>query len=138
MEHAPLLTIFRLKSIATKFSRLLLVFALLVSIGGHWALLQSVAWTQMLVARSQTGSLVEAVKTTFDGAHPCSLCKRIADGHDEERPPAQSSAKVKLDFVIAPQSTLICVSVAAMGWPLMEKSARPRAEQPSLPPPRTA
>jgi hypothetical protein len=123
---------------AAKFSRFLLVLALLVSIGGHWALLQSVAWTQMLVERSQKSTLLEAVKTTFDGAHPCDLCKRIANNHDDERAPSQPLVKGKLDLIFARQSAFIFLPASAFQWPQSERTAEPRAEQPSLPPPRVA
>ena len=136
--HASPLRKQSVSHVVAKSGRLLLVLALLVSIGGHWALLQSVAWTQMLVERSQKGSLMEAVKTTFDGAHPCELCKRIANNHDEEPAPAQSLVKAKLDFIFAPQTTRLFLQAAAFEWPQTETSAQPRAEQPSLPPPRVA
>lgn len=53
---------------------------------------------QMLVERSQKSTLMEVVKTTFDGAHPCDLCKRIANNHDDERAPSQPLVKAKLDM----------------------------------------
>ncbi len=63
----------------------LTVFALLCAIGTHWVLLQSVAWTSMLADNLRTRSLSEAVQRTFDGKHPCPLCKQIAKGRQDEK-----------------------------------------------------
>ena len=67
---------------AIVFRTLRMVAALLVclTLGLHWATLQAFAWTAMIVERSQTGSLTEAIQTTFDGRHPCKLCKIVRTG----------------------------------------------------------
>ncbi|HUJ11483.1 MAG TPA: hypothetical protein VL171_15830 [Verrucomicrobiae bacterium] len=62
-----------------------LVVAVCLSIGGHWALLQSVAWTSMFVRFSSDGSFSEALSKTFDGQHPCCLCKLIQKGRGLEK-----------------------------------------------------
>lgn len=62
----------------------LLIGMLLVSMGGHLALLQTVAWSRMLVDYSSNQSLTEAVEKTFDGAHPCSLCKVVKQSRKSE------------------------------------------------------
>ena len=62
-----------------------LVVTLCLSIGGHWALLQSVAWTSMFVRFSSAGSFSEALSKTFDGRHPCCLCKLIQKGRAREK-----------------------------------------------------
>ncbi len=52
--------------------------ALFLVIGGPWAVLQTVAWTKMMVDYSQGASVAEAVAKTFDGDHPCNLCTKIS------------------------------------------------------------
>lgn len=74
----------RLKAFWLKAGRLFLILALVMSAGAHWVVLQGVAWTAMLVENTQCASLVEAVKQTFDGEHPCGLCKNIAAGKSKE------------------------------------------------------
>ncbi len=64
---------------------LLALLAILVASGGHWLLLQSVAWANMIVAFSQTDSLTTALEKTFDGRHPCPLCKKIQQGRKTEQ-----------------------------------------------------
>ena len=62
-----------------------MLFALVTAIGAHWLVLQSVAWTTMLADNLRTGSLPAAVQKTFDGKHPCALCKEIAKGKQAEK-----------------------------------------------------
>lgn len=55
--------------------------ALLAIGGGHWAVLQTVAWARMIVDYTHdSGSLRQGVAETFDGAHPCELCRKISSG----------------------------------------------------------
>ncbi len=66
---------------------------LVLSLGLHWAALQMVAWTGMLIAYSQESGVREAVAKTFDGQHPCPLCHAIAKGRAEERQQDQKPVK---------------------------------------------
>jgi hypothetical protein len=79
--------------------RAITVLLLVLSLGLHWALLQTVAWTGMLVAYAQKGSIAQAITKTFDGDHPCALCKVIKQGRAEEKRQAQPQAgpRLKLD-----------------------------------------
>jgi hypothetical protein len=61
------------------------VFALLIAIGAHWTILQSIAWTTMLADNLRDASLSEAVGRTFNGEHPCALCKEIAKSKQAEK-----------------------------------------------------
>src|SRR5215469_12912704 len=76
-----------------------MIVALLAATGTHWVLLQSVAWTTMLADNLRTGSLVEAVEKTFDGQHPCSLCKRISAGKKSEKKAEFSLSDQRLEFI---------------------------------------
>ncbi len=78
----------------------LVVAALCLSLGVHWALLQSLAWTGMLLSWSHEVSLVEAVKNTFDGEHPCPLCKAVESGQ-QQAPKSAPLERIKLDAVLA-------------------------------------
>jgi len=59
--------------------------AVFLSVGGHWAMLQSIAWTRMLADFSRTESFTCAVKKTFDGHHPCPMCLKIREGRAQEK-----------------------------------------------------
>ena len=56
-----------------------------ISLGFQWTLLQSVAWTVMLLDRSAEMGWVQAMETTFDGHHPCALCKVVRKGRDTQQ-----------------------------------------------------
>lgn len=67
-------------------SRLVLVATLMVSIGGHWGVLQAIAWAGMLKDYTAEKGLVEGIVDTFNGERPCPLCKRIGElQHQEEK-----------------------------------------------------
>ena len=121
-----------------KASRLVVILALLASVGGHWALLQSVAWTRMIIERTHADSFAAAVQTTLDGEHPCALCKRITEGKQQEKQPEKMQAKVKMDMLCERR----LIAIAPPSQPMLFQSgltdAMPRAERPPVPPPRAA
>lgn len=72
----------------------MMAMALFLVAGGHWAMLQGVAWATMVKDFSKNGSLTEAVGKTFDGKHPCPMCKKIASARTSEE---KAPATVKID-----------------------------------------
>ncbi len=78
-----------------------LVLMLVLTLGLHWALLQTVAWTNMFAHNLQTGSITEAWTKTFDGKHPCQLCKQISAGKKAEKKAEFPTLVKKLEFVSA-------------------------------------
>lgn len=66
------------------FATVLAIASVLLASGGHWLLLQSVAWSGMLISYSTTTSISEAISRTFDGKHPCRLCKVVQAGREKE------------------------------------------------------
>src|ERR1700744_3575171 len=90
-----------LRVVFTRFAKAMIVAALVLSTGLHWAALQTVAWTTMLADHLCQQSFTEAVSDTFDGQHPCPLCKVIAAGKKAEKKSADISFKLKLEFPLA-------------------------------------
>jgi len=81
-----------------------MALSLLVASGAHWVLLQGVAWTQMLVDYSRTGSVAAAVAKTFDGKHPCQLCDRVVkESGSERKVPASFDPAQKVGIFLAPR-----------------------------------
>ena len=79
-----------------------MALALFVAIGGPLAVLQGVAWVNMVHDFSKNGSLTQAVEKTFDGQHPCPLCKRIATQRaSEEKVPVTMKIDKKAEVFIA-------------------------------------
>ena len=75
----------------------LCLIAVVATLGGHWLALQSVAWGRMLVAFSQTESVGNALRMTFDGKHPCHLCRKVMQGAQRERQDQEKHPWVKAD-----------------------------------------
>lgn len=81
---------------------IVMALALFMIAGGHWAMLQSVAWAGMVKDFSRTGTIAEAVTKTFDGKHPCSMCKKIASAQaHEEKAPVTMKVDKKAELFIA-------------------------------------
>jgi hypothetical protein len=73
---------------------LMMALALFFVAGGHWAVLQGVAWATMVKDFSRTDSITQAVGKTFDGKHPCTMCKKIASARTSEE---KAPLTVKID-----------------------------------------
>ncbi|MEI6194185.1 MAG: hypothetical protein WCS42_07630 [Verrucomicrobiota bacterium] len=120
-----------------RFGHVLMIVALLAASGAHWAALQSVAWSTMLAKNLHSASLTQALVKTFDGKHPCPLCKAVAAGKAEEEksdftlelkkleyPPAQG----RFDLVAPTQFRLL---------PQSGFSTEALTHEPPVPPPRS-
>jgi hypothetical protein len=62
--------------------------------------LQTIAWGTMLSDFSRTSSLEEAAKKTFDGEHPCALCKVVEQSKQQEDKKPLLKAVAKMDVAI--------------------------------------
>jgi hypothetical protein len=78
----------------------LLIGTLFVSLGGHLALLQTFAWGNMLVSFSKAESIAEAAKKTFDGDHPCSMCKVVKETKKQEEKKALLKSESKMEVAL--------------------------------------
>ena len=95
----------------------------------------------MIVSRAQTATVSEAVRTTFDGEHPCALCQAVEEGKQRE----QESDMPKLTEVLAKVSFLRPANVelpAPTSAPNLfcerVTLACPRMDAPPSPPPKLA
>jgi len=81
--------------------------ALFCAAGGHLVFVQAFAWAKMTYSFAQGGSLRVAVKKTFDGKHPCQICKKLC--RLKVNPPELKSAsfdgKLKFTKVMRPKKT---------------------------------
>jgi hypothetical protein len=85
---------------ALRAGQYLLIATLLVSMGGHLALLQTIAWGNMLVEFSSETSLSAAMDKTFDGEHPCPLCKVVKNSKDESEKKPLLKAQMKMEIAL--------------------------------------
>lgn len=120
--------------------RIATVLMLVLSLGLHWALLQTVAWTGMIISYSQDASLLTAVEKTFDGKHPCCLCKTIKQGRSEERKQSQQqpASSLKLEFPLATQSLILMAPELAEVRTIVNGPCSSFRLEPPTPPPRPA
>ena len=118
--------------------RIATVSVLVLTLGLHWAFLQTIAWTGMMVTYAHQGSFKEAVSKTFDGKHPCALCKLIKQGRNEEKRQEQQQVKpgLKLEAALIWQATEFCVCNCHERIPSPDLFGPSRCTSPPKPPPR--
>jgi hypothetical protein len=124
--------------------RNLLAVSLLLLMQGPAVLLQEVAWVKMLISYSQENGLKRGVIETFDGAHPCALCKKVEKMRQQkdEDPSTPKNFRPSLvwDAMIAPAGRLLAplpkykdYLVVAGDWQQCPEAKR--TDGPELPPP---
>lgn len=118
---------------------LALLTAFVLSCGGHWVVLQGIAWVNMVREYSEHVSVVEAVGMTVSGKFPCKMCKAIADKRQQEKKDKHEKLPdFKKEFLVAavlPAPRLISLPLV---YPVAREH-RPQFEAaPPTPPPRLA
>jgi len=116
----------------------LVVLVLVIAIGAHWAVLQSAAWAGMLVNYSHGSTLNEAWTKTFDGKHPCHLCKVVREGKKSERKQEMLKVEVKFEFSFIAGAVWLFPPKPCRQFIAIDSSALARLEAPLTPPPRSA
>jgi len=80
-----------------KIASLFVSLTLFIIIGGPWTVLQTIAWAKMVIEYSRDTSVGEALSKTFDGNHPCGMCKKISKVRSEERKSPALVFQIKKD-----------------------------------------
>lgn len=119
-----------------KWIRGIATLTLCLAIGGHWFCLQSIAWANMLASYSQSCSLPEAVAKTFDGGHPCDLCKQISKARSQEKRQETRTVGARTDLVCHIERVLIWPHSIAFEYPHANYRARLVFCETPDPPPR--
>jgi hypothetical protein len=119
-----------------RLAKFILMLALACSIGLHWVVLQSLAWTSMLAGNLRHDSLAQAVTHTFDGQHPCCLCKAIAAGKKSEKKSEFTSFLKALEFPPASEDFALIIPARFAFPSAVDFFARTLSETPPTPPPR--
>jgi len=119
------------------FARILLVAALMISIGAQWAVLQSAAWLGMAVTYTvKEGSLSEGLSQTFDGDHPCPLCNLVEEGQKKEQKLPTKKADAKMQMLLTVQSVVLMPPAPTYLPRAAQETATARCAEPTVPPPR--
>ena len=119
-----------------RFGRGCVLVALIVSTGAHWATLQTVAWTAMLADNLRTHALGEAMTFTFDGKHPCCLCRAIAAGKQSERKAEFPPPVSKFEFPPLPETLVLVAPSSFRILPMADIFTESLPLRPPTPPPR--
>lgn len=106
--------------------------------------LQVVAWSRMLMDYSSEEGLARGMAMTFDGQHPCKLCKAIAKSQKERDAPGQPKDSPLLDpafkSFLSPAITAApiprSIDFLATGFAPVRESGSIHGERPPLRPPR--
>jgi hypothetical protein len=122
--------------VLVRIGKIFLVLALAAMLGAHWAALQTVAWTTMLADNLRSNSFQVAAEKTFDGKHPCCLCKAIAAGKQSERKTEFSLQPQKLEFPPLKENFVLIAPSQFHLLPLANFFAKSFASKPPLRPPR--
>ncbi|OYW75013.1 MAG: hypothetical protein B7Z37_15215 [Verrucomicrobia bacterium 12-59-8] len=125
-------------SLLPRIARLVVVGAICLSLGMHWALLQGIAWAGMLVSFASEGAVIEAVQKTFDGQHGCALCKKVKEARDSNHKQPQQTAQPtqKINAVLVEISTLVAPAGNVFSFVPLHEMLIHRSELPETPPPR--
>jgi hypothetical protein len=115
-----------------------IVLLVCLSLGLHWAVIQGIAWTGMLVSFAKEGTMIEAVQKTFDGQHGCALCAKVKEGRaaDEKQPQEAGQVIKKLDAVLVTLMALVAPAAEEMFFAVVRERGVKRNEMPEMPPPR--
>lgn len=123
-----------------RLGALLMCLAMFSIAGGHWAVLQSVAWAGMLRDYSRGEGFGAAVEKTFSGKYPCPMCRKIAAAQKkQERSAPMLKVEKKAEvFLVA---RVVALTPPPPLWELVAHSLRtppPVLFTPPRPVPRAA
>jgi hypothetical protein len=124
----------------SRLTKTIAVVILVLILGLHWALLQSIAWVTMIVRYSQSTTLKQAIIQTFDGQHPCDICLFVADGRQSEKRQADEEkfTVLKLEFVLEPAGAFWFQPPDDVPPESIPGPLTGRQDEPPSPPPRFA
>jgi hypothetical protein len=127
------------RKIIASCGQIIAAVALFFIIGGHWGVLQTVAWANMIWTYStQDGSVLAGAKKTFAGEHPCNMCDSIKEAkkHEKQAPEILSATK-KIELFALNDANLLPVPVSApFQFPLPRNlTAESRPHSPAAPVP---
>jgi hypothetical protein len=121
-----------------RLTHLVVFLAVVFSCGGQWAAIQCLAWANMVREYSQVVPLTEAVKMTFSGDYPCSICKALAEKRSTDQQKALALEKYDKKFVSLAALSVAPPSSAVRRYPVFLTVLFSRLDTPPVPPPRSA
>src|SRR5262249_21396886 len=102
----------------------------------HWAALQTAAWVGMAIDYSRADGLGVGLMKTFDGKHPCCLCRMISTEKKSERKRELQKPQIRLEFLTAAEFPRLYpprfCAVSSLTAPANTRSDRVPAPPPRL------
>jgi hypothetical protein len=126
------------RTVLNRIAKCVLIVMLILATGGHWALLQSVAWLGMTVEFSEREPLTAALQKTFDGLHPCGLCKFVEKGRQAEKQQQIQKHDVKLELFCERAESYPDTALPYLAPPFSPFHVTDHLISPPTPPPRPA
>jgi hypothetical protein len=119
-----------------RLARTFVLLTVVLTIGLHWAVLQSVAWAGMFATYSQENSISQSIAKTFSGEDPCRICNLVQEGRNAETDQETVNQTFKLDF-FNEKSREISMAPTTVEFPLEQllAAAERLAYPPYSPPP---
>jgi hypothetical protein len=115
---------------------LLLALLAITITAGPWGAMQSFAWATMLLNNLRTHSMSEAMLQTFDGNHPCPICKAIAASKKSNKDDESLAQQTRFEF---PPSATIVMTIAPERFErviISRQFVQTLSHRPDVPPPR--
>ena len=103
--------------------------------GAALALLQTAAWVSMLACRAPSQGIAASVKSTFDGKHPCPMCKAVDAGKATEKKSESPLKSPRFEFP-AESDRFCLIAVQSDGIVLTDEFCESVCSFPLLRPPR--
>ncbi len=119
-----------------RLTHFIVLAAFVFSLGGHWYVLQGIAWVNMVRDYSQIVPFTQAVSMTLSGQYPCPICKAIAEKKNSEQEKMLALDKYEKKFCPPIAVALPAPPVADFAYATVTPSFRPWSEPPPTPPPR--
>ena len=92
----------------------------------------------MIIDYSKRGTLCEAIKLTFDGAHPCSLCHIVDRGKTTEKKSGLQLLTPKIDMICTKRAITLVRPFTYVDYTAGDFSVFQIGESPPVPPPRNS
>ena len=119
-----------------RLTHVIVLAAFVFSLGGHWYILQGLAWANMIREYSQVVPFTQAVGMTFSGQYPCAICKAIADHKSADQQKAFTLDKDEKKFPLPVRLVMFRPVASAIAYPDLVSLLQLRSEAPPTPPPR--
>jgi hypothetical protein len=119
----------------SRIKKTLVAVVLVLSIGLHWPLLQSVAWLNMIVSFSKEQGFQQAIATVLSGKRPCQLCKFVSAGQKAEQKQTKEITTKKFDLFAVTTTRFIFAAPIFHGFAEPLQRLEIRVCPPLAPPP---